>query len=145
MKNQYFGDINDYKKYSLLRHLSGWGQLKTVVCWLLTRDDNGGDGNHIKYLKQPDKWKVYDTTLYELLEQRVSKQGIRNIKVIENSELILNCSFYSEIIDDDTKLRQVYFSKFFEFIKDADLVFYDPDNGLEVKSVPLGKKKSSKY
>lgn len=145
MKNQYFGDINDYKKYSLLRHLSGWGQLKTAVCWLLTRDDKGGDGNHINYLTQSDKWKVYDTTLFEFLEQRVSKQGIRDIKVIENSELILNCSFYSEIVDDDITLRQAYFNKFFEFVKDADLIFYDPDNGLEVKSIPLGTKKSSKY
>ena len=145
MKNQYFGDINDYKKYSLLRHLSGWGQLKTAVCWLLTHDDNGGDGNHINYLTQPDKWKVYDTTLFELLEQRVSKQGIKDIKVIEDSELILNCSFYSEIVDDDITLRQAYFNKFFEFVKDADLIFYDPDNGLEVKSIPMGTKKSSKY
>lgn len=145
MKNQYFGDINDYKKYSLLRHLSGWGQLRTAVCWLLTHDDNGGDGNHINYLTQPDKWKVYDTTLFELLEQRVSKQGIKDIKVIEDSELILNCSFYSEIVDDDITLRQAYFSKFLEFVKDADLIFYDPDNGLEVKSIPMGTKKSSKY
>jgi len=145
MKNQYFGDINDYKKYSLLRHLSGWGQLRTAVCWLLTHDDNGGDGNHIDYLTQPDKWKVYDTTLFELLEQRVSKQGIKDIKVIEDSELILNCSFYSEIVDDDITLRQAYFNKFLEFVEDADLIFYDPDNGLEVKSIPMGTKKSSKY
>ena len=28
---------------------------------------------------------------------------------------------------------------------DVDLVFFDPDNGLDVPSVPTGRKKSSKY
>lgn len=145
MKNQYFGDINDYKKYSLLRHLSGWGYLNTAVCWLLTHNDNGGDGNHINYLTQPDKWRVYDATLFELLEQRVLKQRIRDIKVIEDSELMVNCSFFSEIVNDDITSRQTYLKKFLFYFKDADLIFYDPDNGLEIKSIPMGAKKSSKY
>jgi len=28
---------------------------------------------------------------------------------------------------------------------DRDLVFFDPDNGLEVKAVPIGRKRSNKY
>ena len=39
MKNQYFGDINDYRKYGLLRILSTYGPIKTAVCWMLTPDD----------------------------------------------------------------------------------------------------------
>ena len=39
MKNQYLGDINDYRKQGLLRLLSGMGELKTGVCWMLTPDD----------------------------------------------------------------------------------------------------------
>lgn len=39
MKNQYFGDINDYRKYGLIRLLTGAGKLKTTVCWMLTPDD----------------------------------------------------------------------------------------------------------
>ena len=58
MKNQYFGDINDYKKYSLLRLLGGQGQIKTAICWVLTEDDNRTDGSKIKYLEQPDKWHL---------------------------------------------------------------------------------------
>jgi hypothetical protein len=145
MKNQYFGDINDYKKYSLLRHLSCWGQLKTVVCWLLTHDDTRGDGNHIKYLQQPDTWRKYDTTLYELLKQNVSDRGVRDVRVIENSELIANCSFYSKFVEDNMESRDEYFSEFLKFAEGSDLIFFDPDNGLEVKSVPRGKKNSSKY
>jgi len=145
MKNQYFGDINDYKKYSLLRLLSGWGQIETVVCWVLTRDDNGSDGNRIKYLQQPDKWRGYDPILYEYLQENVLRRGIKDVKILETSDILANCRFYTETVDDDIKLREAYFNRFLEFAKGVDLVFFDPDNGLEVKSVPRGKRNSSKY
>lgn len=35
VKNQYFSDINDYRKYGLLRLLTSGGKLKTAVCWIL--------------------------------------------------------------------------------------------------------------
>jgi len=145
MKNQYFGDINDYKKYSLLRLLSSYGQIETVVCWVLTHDDDGSDGNRTKYLKQPDIWRRYDPTLYEYLQKNVLRRGIRDVKILETSDILANCRFYSEIVDDDIKSREAYFNGFLEFAKGTDLVFFDPDNGLEVKSVPRGKRNSSKY
>jgi len=145
VKNQYFGDINDYKKYSLLRLISNYGQIETAVCWILTRDDDGSDGNRVKYLQQPDKWRDYDPTLYEYLQENVLRRGIRDVKILETSDILSNCRFYSEIVDDDVKLREAYFNRFLEFAEGADLIFFDPDNGLEVKSTPRGKKNSSKY
>jgi len=145
MKNQYFGDINDYKKYSLLRHLSSWGQMETTICWVLTRNDDGSDGNRVKYLEQPDKWRDYDPTLYEYLQKNVLRRGIRDVKILETSDILANFRFYSKIVDDDIKLREAYFNRFLEFAKGTDLVFFDPDNGLEVKSIPRGRKNSSKY
>lgn len=145
MKNQYFGDINDYKKYSLLRLLSSYGQIKTTICWILTRDDDGSDGNRVKYLQQPDKWRSYDPTLYEYLQECVLRRGIRDVKILETSDILANCRFYSEIVEDDVELREAYFNRFLEFAKSADLVFFDPDNGLEVNSIPRGKRNSSKY
>lgn len=146
MKNQYFGDINDYKKYSLLRLLSRYGQIETVICWILTHDDDdGSDGNRIKYLQQPDKWRGYDPALYNYLREYVFRRGIRDVKIIETPDILTNCRFYSEIIEDNIELREVYFNRFLEFAKGADLIFFDPDNGLQVKSVPLGRTNSSKY
>jgi hypothetical protein len=40
VKNRYFGDINDYRKYGLLRALTNYGEIKTAVCWMLTTDDD---------------------------------------------------------------------------------------------------------
>ena len=39
MKNQYFGDITDYRKYGILRVLESAG-IKTGVCWMLTPPNN---------------------------------------------------------------------------------------------------------
>ena len=145
MKNQYFGDINDYKKYSLLRLLGGNGQIETVVCWVLTEDDNGTDGKRIRYLEQPDTWQKYDPIVYEHLRKHVIDKGIRHTNVIERASVLRNCRFYNDLIQDDIDSRDQYFEKFLKFAEGADLVFFDPDNGIEVKSVPRGKKKSSKY
>ncbi len=145
MKNQYFGDVNDYKKYGLLKLLSGYGQLKTIVCWMLTRDDERNDGNRITYLHQPEKWRSYDSNLYDYLEESIVQLGKRNINVIEASDVFINCNYYSQILEDDIASREAYFSKFSKFAKGSDLIFFDPDNGLQVKSVNYGKKNSSKY
>ncbi len=145
MKNQYFGDINDYKKYSLLRLLSGNGQIETVVCWVLTGDDSGTDGRRTRYLEQPETWQKYDPIVYEHLREYVLNKGIRNVNTVERANILPNCRFYKERIQDDLNLRDEFFEKFLKFAQGADLVFFDPDNGLEVKSVTRGKKKSSKY
>jgi hypothetical protein len=145
MKNQYFGDINDYKKYSLLRLLGGNGQIETVVCWVLTEDDDRTDGRRIKYLERPEAWQRYDPIVYEHLRESVLRKGIRNVNNIERANILHNCRFYKEYIHDDIDLRDEFFNKFFKFARGAGLVFFDPDNGLEVKSVPRGRKSSSKY
>jgi hypothetical protein len=44
MKNQYFGDVNDYRKYGLLRALQSTWNGSLLVAWMLTPDDGGRDG-----------------------------------------------------------------------------------------------------
>jgi len=145
MKNQYFGDINDYKKYSLLRLLGGLGKIETTVCWVLTEDDNRNDGSRIKYLEKPELWQSYDPVVFDHLQKNVLAKGVRDVSVLEQGDVLPNCRYYSEYVHDDDSLRSDFFKKFQDFAKGADLVFFDPDNGLEVKSVPRGKRGSSKY
>ena len=145
MKNQYFGDINDYKKYSLLRLLSGRGQIRTTICWVLTEDDGRSDGSRIKYLEKPEQWRDYDQTVFEHLRENVLIKGMRDVSIIERGDILPNCSFYREYVHDDDSLRYKFFEGFCDFARGTDLVFFDPDNGLEVKSVPRGKRGSSKY
>ncbi len=65
MKNQYFGDINDYRKYGLLRALIKMASCKIAVCWMLTPDDGRPDGQQIKYLQHPKKYWAFDTGLFD--------------------------------------------------------------------------------
>ena len=36
MKDQYFGDINDYRKYGLLRVITASSGLQLLVAWMLS-------------------------------------------------------------------------------------------------------------
>ena len=55
MKNQYFGDINDYRKYGLMRVLAQRSSLALGICWLITEDDEHGDGELRAYLSNPSR------------------------------------------------------------------------------------------
>jgi len=47
MKNQYFGDINGYRKYGLLRALqSNWAG-RLLVAWMLIHDDTVETGDFV--------------------------------------------------------------------------------------------------
>jgi len=145
MKNQYFGDVNDYIKYGLLRALSNGGKVSLSVCWMLTLNDGRNDGKFTDYLQKPEKWRKFDPTLFDQLREHFDNSSYRNISVIESSPLLPNTRFNNNLLTDDAIERQRYFEKFLEFSKSVVIVFFDPDNGLEVKSKRCGNKGSNKY
>ena len=145
MKNQYFGDINDYRKYGLLRLLTRGGEINTTVCWMLTPNDGRGDGSRIGYLSQPEEWRDLDPQLFDHLEETVLRRGLRNVSEIENSTVLPSCSFFSKLVPDDRGARAVYHEGAIDSARGCELVFFDPDNGIEVQSKPCGRKDSSKY
>lgn len=145
MKNQYFGDVNDYRKYGLLRILTGWGEMSTAVCWMLTPDDGRTDGELIEYLKQANAWRGYDPGIFDRLREWVILREIRDITLAGEADLLPGARFYTQTLHDDLESRSRYFDSFWRVAEGCDLIFFDPDNGLEVKSKPLGRKGSSKY
>ena len=133
MKNQYFGDRRDYLKYSLLRTLGI--ELSVVVCWLLT-DDNPctGEGGKIDYLCKPDEWRKCDPPVYDFLRGHVRPEE-RRVDVLEKSKLLGDkCRFFSCKVPRDGLGRFDYFEEFIKFANSADLVFFDPDIGIEPPS-----------
>jgi hypothetical protein len=145
MKNQYFGDVNDYRKYGVLRMLAREGASRIVVCWMLTPSDGGGDGRFTKYLDHPERWREFDPPLFDALRHAVGERGERAVAAFERTDLLPVARFWSEILHDDTTAREDWFTRFWDHAGNADLVFFDPDNGLEVGSVPRGRRNSSKY
>jgi len=143
MKNQYFADINDYLKYGILRAIAN-SKLKICLCWMLTEDDNRNDGGKIKYLKDPDKWRKYDPALFDVMKRSVEKNK-RSIDVSEKKYLIPDATYHPILLTDDWDEREQYFNELTGISAASDLIFFDADNGMEVKSVKKGNKNSSKY
>ena len=142
MKNQYFGDINDYRKYALLRTLCGHDTPLTV-CWMLTRDDSRPDGKKTRYLDQPACWRHFDPELFDSLGEAVPNN--RRVAWAEETGILRSACFYSRLLKDSKEQRQQYFKDFLRCAHNSELVFFDPDNGLEVPSKPYGRKNCSKY
>lgn len=145
MKNQYYGDSNDYRKYGLLRVLSDDGAISTAVCWMLTDADTRNDGQFVTYLKQPERWRTYDPVLFDALARSLATPEGRNVKQAKEAGIIPRASFYDDLLTDNLAARRAYFERFLDSARGSDLVFFDPDNGLEVCSKPLGGKDSGKY
>lgn len=145
MKNQYFGDINDYKKYGLLRAIIATTDFLILVNWMLTPDDGSPDGKFTTYLRQPERYSDHDPELFTGLHQLVAEQGKRYVRAIEETDLLPGARYFSLLTPDDSFTRSEWFDRSMALLGGTDLVLLDPDNGLEVSSVPYGRKRSSKY
>ena len=143
MKNQYFADINDYLKYGILRAIAN-SKIKICLCWMLTEDDNRNDGGKIQYLQDSDKWRKYDPALFDVMKWSIEKNK-RSIDVAEKKYLIPNATYHPTLLTDDRDEREQYFKELTDISAASDLIFFDADNGMEVKSVKKGNKNSSKY
>ena len=145
MKNQYLGDINDYLKYGLLRAIIGASGLRTLVAWMLTPDGPGTDGRFVSYLENSAKWARHDPDLFTHLKEMLAQGAPRRVGLLERSSLLPGAKYCSAIVPDSAKDRSTWFQSLLEQSQGRELVFLDPDNGLEVKSRPYGRKNSSKY
>jgi len=143
MKNQYFGDINDYLKYGLLRCLANAG-LRIGVCWMLTPDDSRPDGRKIQYLLKPDIWRRHDPELFDALATAVRTRR-RHVHQAERLNILPNAMFFSDRVPEAFQSRKDWLSKALTKIGSADLLFFDPDNGIEIRSKPVGRKGADKY
>lgn len=144
MKNQYVGDASDYLKYALLRALQGPRTGGMYVCWMLTEDDSGPDGKKLGYLGQPALYRQVDPPLFDSLAQLVAKQR-RTVIDVAKAEILPRAGFHDGLLPDAKSERAEYFDEFFQQLGPKALVFFDPDNGLEIASKKLGAKDSSKF
>ena len=146
MKDQYFGDINGYRKYGILRALQSKGQGTLLVAWMLTPDDGSRDGEFRSYLEDPSTWKRYNPELFATLGSLVRLAPAPKVSLMEKAGLLPNNTlYYSKVVPDKRDLRDAWRCGLLDGARNADLVFVDPDNGIEVPSKPIGRRGSSKY
>lgn len=128
MKEQYFGDIRDFVKYSLLRSLAS-NDSSLGICWMMTPDDTRSDGNKNEYLWNDDHRDI-DPELFTALRILTPIRHLSQLRVFELSGLLRDAVFYSPMVPATTKARADYFSRANNLFQNVDLVFIDPDNGV---------------
>ena len=148
MKNQYVGDIGDYGKYSLLRFLAE-SNVRIGVNWYLTKNDGSTDGKFTEYLKNSDE-AVYDNVIFHKLK-KIAGRSDKAVQDVEKENLIPGALYYNELIPEDSAdtrgrdiNRRLWFNNSLLLLKDAALVFADPDNGISFRK-KAGNKGSEKY
>jgi hypothetical protein len=144
LKLQYLGDVNDYRKYALLRLIANTG-LKIGVNWLLTPDDGRPDGNKRAYLAQREAWQHYDPELFDLMAAVPPTPSIDDFRQIERSGLIPDATYFDRITPPGRVAREEYHAASLVTFKGCDLVFFDPDNGMAISSVSKARSAGVKF
>ena len=159
MQNRYAGDVGDFGKFSLLRSLFTEPEYCLGVVWYQYPDEaHNGDGRHIDYLENPE-YKQCDQKLVQGLSQVVT--GERSISHLEKLNLLpSNTVYYSSTLDFHTiyttqrnaditarrNQRNKWLDNAVEATVKCNAVFLDPDNGLEIQTIPnIHQMYSGKY
>ncbi len=163
MQDQYFGDIGDFVKYGLLRQICGLTskrgskrKLSLGVVWYLMPNGGGNDGGNTSYLHNPEEYRECDEDLYDFLKSIVcSRRFTRKVSHIQKSGLFPTRSVYhDEILQSDGATmpkeqylcrRKKWLARAKERVCKSDVVFCDPDNGLEVKSYDKDSIRNGEY
>lgn len=112
---------------------------------MLTADDGRTDGQLTNYLYAPDTWRRHDPQLFDCLRKLLVSDATRAVSLVQDEQIIPGAKYFNQLLTDPVASRQAYFKHLYSQLTDIDLIFFDPDNGIEVKSKPMGGKGSSKY
>ena len=145
MKEQQFADLRDYMKYSFLRQLLEH-DLGCTVCWMMTPYDRTTPTPKTRYVRDRQKWGHYDPAVFEYLREQVNN-GQPDIRSLQREDVspIAACRFYwrrfppssTRRMDEHFTFRKSYFDGCLHEAIGTDLVFLDPDTGLENDSLKL--------
>ena len=153
MQNRYTADIGDFGKYGLLRALcspvdDGSNARLGVVWYLVPDESHNADGKFTQYLDPSPKndhiFRQCDPELYDTLADIIqhSKRCVSNIHKF--GILPHGTVYYEECLTFDnmpanglkacrkrTDHRNEWVQGALSVTKDCDIIFVDPDNGLE--------------
>ncbi len=136
MQNRYAGDVGDFIKLGLLRHLArGSPDLRIGINWYLASDENhNADGNHLGYLSPGNRFarlRELDAALYdgfsELVADDRSVERFRELGALYSDWQTFNAPVPATRAPEP---RRDWHHAATEELKSADLIYLDPDNGL---------------
>ncbi len=141
MQNRYGGDVGDFMKLGLVRHLAaprsdGGTGLTIGLNWYLAPDEShNADGKHITYLHprnpQHSALRACDAELMRCLTQAVAHD--RSVRALEESKALpTNSPTHAEMLDPAAGAagRRQWHRRALDALASADVTFVDPDNGI---------------
>lgn len=133
MQVQYIGGAGDFGKFALLRHLMQGRRL--AVCWYLTgaNDKTRDHDRQFDYLTRPDSFRHLAPELYDQLVEFGRNRGAYAdpLTALQSSGVLGNAVFTRLEVPTRASLRPEWGKKLANTISGANLVFLDPDNGIE--------------
>src|SRR5438046_2762164 len=100
MKNQYFADVNDYRKYGLIRSVIEATGFRVGVCWMLTEADDRSDGKFVQYWQQPERWRRHDPALFDSLSRCKADLTLRHVHRAAEWQILPGATYYDRILSD---------------------------------------------
>ena len=156
MQDRYVGDLGDFGKFGLLRVICSSGEVSVVcplslgVIWYLVPNEaHNDDGRFVDYLdlsvKNQERFRACDSLLYDALRRTVLS-GARNVATIERGNILPSGTrFYRDFLTfgdlrgNSAEVRRRRAKRRTNWLEGAlratagcQVVFLDPDNGLEV-------------
>ena len=143
MQDRYAGDIGDYGKFALLRAMEAQG-LTVGVNWYLSKTLPSEIHDDGKY-RIPTQYENLDPELSATLNRIFDLREARSVQALEQARLLASNLFVNDTVPKEVDQRTAWHRAALARLADCDIVFLDPDNGLNVKSVKPGSPKSPKY
>lgn len=145
MQDTYVGDIGDYGKFGLLRAITQAGSSLSINWYKTVSEFNKAnkqeDGKYIQYLDNPE-YRVYDPKLFDRLK-KIIKEKSRNVEAIKESRIV-KAKFYDTPLSG-IENREAWHTTALKKLRGSEIVFLDPDNGIETRRMMLEKKISKKH
>ncbi len=143
MQDRYAGDVGDYGKFALLRAMEAQG-LKVGVNSYLAKTLPSEIHDDGKY-RIPIQYEKLDPELSAALNRIFDLREARSVQALEQAHLLVSNLFVNKAVPKEIGQRKAWHQTALARLADCDIVFLDPDNGLNVKSVKPGSQKSPKY
>jgi len=160
MQDKYAGDIGDFGKYGLLHELfkQAGGNICLGINWYYaTREEIlNSDGNHIAYLNTKNRGNVrfrscfpnlYDNlrTIVRQNRRSIAEIGARGILPRETIFYSVAIPHSGDTAAERISLRQDWFEKSQSHLSQADIIFLDPDNGINLDPSKKADPNAVKY
>ena len=135
MQVQQIGGIGDFGKFALLRHLTKDRRL--AVCWYLTGEsvETRDRDRHFDFLKRPDDFRHFAPEVFDQLVEfdGGSRALIDPLTELHMSRILGNAVFLRQEVPRRASLRRQWLDALVDSVRGTDLVFLDPDSGIQGK------------